>query len=715
MNVIEGFYDKTIMKDEKNGFTIFSLIPETAEGIKLNKYGTVTCKGITPPYQKNEYIRVEGDFDEDIYGPFINITKISEACKNRASSIRYLASSLFGLTYEQASKVVDKYGIDIYAFAEREDAAAQLAQTLGMSERKALVIINSILNTRHWRELFEYGFDKNLSYNTISRIVEAYGGRAKTVLCSDPYEIGMKYGASFATCDAIAFDNGGHPINKKRICTVAKMLLNKYQNSGDVFTYQGDLLEGIKQQLSLKSSFVVPMVVISSALAGFKDICIERDSKNRIYLYENKFAEQNVAKQIKRLLDGAKPLPYTDDIVAYAEKECGVTLAPEQRESLGLLKQTGLAILTGGPGTGKTTTMKAIIAAYKKMNPTGCIKLCAPSGRAAQRMSESTGMEASTIHRLLEYKPFGAGGSSHKDAQDPIEAELIIVDEGSMVDLSIASMLLSAVKTGSLVLIAGDINQLQSVGCGDVLNDLIKSKVIPVVQLKKVYRQAADSPIISNAYAINNGISQLVEDEHFEIIECTAKNITDSICAIVQKYYKPDDPFYVQVLCPTHKGEGGVSKINKKLQEKLNPSKGKSLMYGGTEFRLNDKIIMLKNNPNMGYYNGDVGVVKEVGNSELVVEIQSSRIVLTKDLLDDIKLAYAMSIHKSQGSEFPITIVSLPTCGMLQRNLLYTGVTRGKETVIIVQEPGNIERSVMRCEVGKRNSMLAERIRNERK
>ena len=205
-------------------------------------------------------------------------------------------------------------------------------------------------------------------------------------------------------------------------------------------------------------------------------------------------------------------------------------------------------------------------------------------------------------------------------------------------------MLLSAVKTGSLVLIAGDINQLQSVGCGDVLNDLIKSKVIPVVQLKKVYRQAADSPIISNAYAINNGISQLVEDEHFEIIECTAKNITDSICAIVEKYYKPDDPFYVQVLCPTHKGEGGVSKINKKLQEKLNPSKGKSLMYGGTEFRLNDKIIMLKNNPNMGYYNGDVGVVKEVGNSELVVEIQSSRIVLTKDLLDDIKLAYAMRV-----------------------------------------------------------------------
>lgn len=711
--VIEGYFDRTVMRNEKNGFAVFSISPEgEVNSEMINRYGSVTCKGIIPPFNRNEFVAITGEWNRDVYGPYLEIEKIEEGCKDKASSIRYLASGTIGLSYDKARLLVDTYGVDIYAFAERGDAIDKLAELIGLSKRKASVIVGSILSTKHWRELMDYGFDKDLSYNTISRLIKDYGFRAKDVLCSSPYEIGLKYGASFACCDAIAFDNGRSPLNRERINAVAKLCLKNEENRGHVFVYEKDFYAAVEMQLSKKSSFVVPTIVISSAITADKEVCIEEAEENRIYLYENKFAEQNIAKQIQRLQRTSVKLPYSDDIADYAESVCGVQFAPEQRESLSLLKNTGVAILTGGPGTGKTTVMKGIIAAYQKMNPTGRIKLCAPSGRAAQRMAESTGMEASTIHRLLEYRPFEGGAAAKKNEHDPIEAELIVVDEGSMVDLNIASLLLTAVKSGSLLLIAGDINQLQSVGAGDVLNDCIRCGSIPVVQLRKVYRQAADSPIVSNAYAINNGRANLVENKDFEIIESTSDAITEAVCSVVCLHHDPTNPFYTQVLCPTHKGAGGVAAINKLLQNKLNPPKAgqKTLLYGGNEYRVNDKIIMMKNNPTMDYYNGDIGVVKSVGETELLVTIQKKDILLGRENLDDIKLAYAMSIHKSQGSEFPITIISLPNCAMLQRNLLYTGVTRGKKAVIIVQEPGNIERCVMHCEVGKRNSRLAERI-----
>jgi len=714
---IEGHFERNLIKDEKSGFAIFYITSYSPEAKQYaNSYGCITCKGYLPPFKRLEYIVITGTVEKDSYGEFIKVEKAVEACKNEMATVRYLSSSVFGIPYDKAKALVAEAGSDIYEFAAKPDAAKIVAKITGLSARKSTLVVDTIMNTTHWRELFDYGFDKGLSYATIQRLIQDYGGRAKKVLCDNPYEIGLKYGATFECCDAIAFDNGGSPMNRNRIKAVAKIALRADETRGHVFSYEEELFNAIKKKLMKKCSVPIPSAIISNSISGDKDICIERAEHNRIYLADNKFAEQNTARQIKRLINNGVDLPYSDELIAYAEKICKVTLADEQRQSFELLKRTGMAILTGGPGTGKTTVIKGILSAYKKMCPNAIIKLCAPSGRAAQRMAESTGMEATTIHRLLEYKPFSGGNASYKTADDPIEADLIVIDEGSMVDLKLASMLLSATKTGALVLLVGDINQLQSVGAGDFLNDCIKCNVIPVVQLRKVYRQAADSPIVSNAYAINNGRCELIENNNFEVLKCNSEMFSTHIGSLVRNCYRPDDPFYVQVLCPTHKGDGGVSLLNKVLQEQLNPSgssDGKKLLYGGTEYRIHDKIIMLKNNPDMGYFNGDIGIVKKISDNEMTVEIQKKDIVLSREQFDDIKLAYAMSIHKSQGSEFPITIVSLPTCNMLQRNLLYTGITRGKETVIIVEENGNIEKSVMKCDVGKRNSRLAERIIKE--
>lgn len=715
---IEGFFQRAILKDEKSGKTLFSIVPEKiSEETEraLTKYGTIACKGVVPPYNASEFLAVTGFFEEDKYGLSLIAQEVKAGCRDRATSIRYLTSSVFALNYTEAEKIVDKLGFDLYAFAQQEKAVEKLSDTLGISNRRASMIVSTILQTVYWRELMDYGFDKDLRYNTIQRLIKDYGAKAKEVLCKNPYEIGVKYGASFECCDRIAFDNGYKSVNRERIRALAKIELANEENSGNVFVYERDLYQTLKRRFAQRTANPVPTAVIASALNNFRDIYADRsESDAKIYLSYNRFNERNVAKQIARLIKGAVDLPYSDDLVAYAETVCKKELADEQRESFNLLRRTGVAILTGGPGTGKTTTIMGLISAYLKMMPEGRIKLCAPSGRAAQRMSESTKMEATTIHRLVEYKPFEGGVSVCRDFNNPIEADLIILDESSMADLSIVSMLLSAVPTHALVLMVGDINQLQSVGAGDVLNDCINCGMIPVVQLKRVYRQAADSPIISNAYAINSGRCNLIQNEDFEILQASSSNYSETIKNLVVKHYRKDDPFNVQVLCPTHKGEGGVTRLNKVLQAALNPSEGRdSLYYGNVEYRVNDKIIMTKNNPDVGFYNGDIGVVVSVGEGTMTVRIQEKEIVLNQDTLDYVKLAYAMTIHKSQGSEFPVTIISMPMCNMLQRNLLYTAVTRGKNTVIIVEEEGCVERAIMKSKVGKRNSNLAESIRKE--
>lgn len=345
------------------------------------------------------------------------------------------------------------------------------------------------------------------------------------------------------------------------------------------------------------------------------------------------------------------------------------------------------------------------------MYPDNIIKLCAPTGRAAQRMTESTGMEAVTIHRLLDFRPC-ANGVVHKDAKNPIVADLIVVDEMSMTDTELMSIFLQAVQDGTLVLLVGDIYQLPSVGPGDVLHDIIFSEKVPVFRLTKVYRQAGDSPIVTNANKINDGHTDLVENEDFEIIIVQSdEELKDKILELTTQYYNPDKPFDMQILAPSKKYDAGTKNLNKVIQEAVNPGK-KGFVFGDTTYRVGDKIIMLNNNYGHGYFNGDVGYVVAIDDNGVTVNILDVEIVITKGMMEDMSLAYGVTVHKSQGSEYPLAICALPKspANMLVRNLFYTAVTRAKKKVIVVAVDGSVQASVRNNQTGKRKTGLLEKL-----
>lgn len=332
-------------------------------------------------------------------------------------------------------------------------------------------------------------------------------------------------------------------------------------------------------------------------------------------------------------------------------------------------------------------------------------------------MMESTGKESVTIHRLLDYRPFGNNGEvMHKTAEDPIDADFIVVDEASMLDVDLANIFLSAVKSETLVLFVGDTNQLPSVGPGDVLHDIIVSNTVPVYQLTTVYRQAKESPIVANAIAINEGSDELIENEDFQILyKENPIEIKNSVVETVKRLFEKSRPFETQVLVPTHKGDAGVSALNNVLQEMLNPHQDgkKEKKFGSKTYRIGDKILMLNNNYAEGYFNGDLGTVESISDDAMTVCLLDKHIKLSNDLMEDVSLAYAMSIHKSQGSEFRNVIVALPyqPTSMLKRNLLYTAITRAKKTVTIISENGAVAKSIVTAETGKRKTRLAERLK----
>lgn len=707
--LISGYYDKTLMKDPKTGYTIFSLKPVGNELDFVNIYGTVTCKGITPPLYVSEFIIMEGAVRNGDKGKYIEVKKILPEYNERMSAVRFLASDCFGLPFDDAAELVLGFGTNIYQWITAPDAIQSITAAIPVSEKQAAVIVNAAANSLYWKKMLDYGVKRGLGYDVISRLMSEHGRKTMTVIRESPYDL-EKYGVSFEVCDAIAIESGGSLYNRNRIMSLLRQVLLSSENNGDIYMTDDELYERSKEKLMVLSDTILPPALYKSSVKTDSELVIESKDPARIYLKSTYNEEINTAKQLKRLRDTAKPLPFTQRIGEIAEKICRVQLSDEQKTALGILKSRGVGILTGGPGTGKTTVMRVLIAAFKQMVPYGVVKLCAPSGRAARRLAESTGMEATTIHRMLEYIP---GSSKHKDASDPVAANLIIVDEGSMIDQSLGSILLTAVKSGALVIISGDMDQIKSVGAGDFFGECIASGCIPVVKLKQVFRQNAGSSIIRNANAINSGISRLVENDDFKLVKAEQLHITETVCTIAARYHCKDDPFSLQILCPLNKGKGGIIEINNRLQTILNPKPQKTLLYGEKRFNTGDKVIFLKNRPDRGYSNGDLGIIEDIGSSEIRIDMNGTVIHLPRDSLDELQLAYAITVHRAQGSEFPNVIISLPKCGMLKRNILYTAVTRAKQSVILIASQGSIETAVNNSEEGKRKTTLAGRIKEE--
>ena len=560
-----------------------------------------------------------------------------------------------------------------------------------------------------------------MSYALCAKAVKVYEEKAIQQIKKSPYLCGRKLEIPFFVCDRLGKKFGISPAAHQRIQYAGLKAAEMLCANGNTFFKLDRFYDSVHFLLEHGSyPEKVPVAMVTSALASDYKKGMDEE-KGVIDPVKLAAAEKRVAKNIFRLASNPEEVTtFSTSLISYAEKACEKTYGTQQKEAFStVLRSNGVKIVTGGPGTGKTSTILGILLVYMKLHPEHKIRLCAPTGRAAQRMAESTGMEAVTVHRLLDYRPFGSSLIC-KDAANPIDADLIVVDEMSMMNIELFDLFLEAVKTGTTLILVGDINQLEAVGPGAVLQDLLEAPdtLIPRTMLTEVFRQKGGSPIIENAMRINSGLSDLVACQEFQTIHTKSEEESlEEIRKIMIQLYDPKNPFSSQILCPARKGLTGIQNLNVYLQELLNPTK-KGFQYGSIKYRLNDKILFTRNNYSilpkesggeMGLYNGDIGVIKEINGEGLLVEVRNLHFQITRDLMDDLCLSYGMTIHKSQGSEFETAIVVMPAepKNMLVRNLLYTAVTRAKKNVIIIDESSAAEVAIRVSRKGKRDTRLS--------
>jgi exodeoxyribonuclease V alpha subunit len=644
-----------------------------------------------------------------------------EELRDKESIIEYLCT-IDGVGPKTAEMVVDEFGEEsFYADIEKPDAIDKLTAIRQITPERANNIVAYVKHTEQQRQLWEL-FSRHgiASFSAVLKIFKRHGENAYDIFRRDPYTVGLRAGLSFSSCDAIAIGENLPPSSPIRIKAAVLSATNNAASNGHSYINYGDLVTAAQKKLNPKDEnftkeMAAPAIGLAlNALLG-DEIIKEGDA---VYLTKIRKAEIEVASMVKSLLRTAAGNKCdSDELCKYAEKALGVSYADKQRDAFGFLAKGGLCIITGGPGTGKTTVLKGLLAAYEKLYPKKTIKLCAPTGRASQRMREVTGREAVTVHRLLEYKPYGVE-VIHKNRHDPIDADLLVIDEGSMLNIETASLLFQAIKPGTMAIICGDVNQLPAVGAGNVLHDLIHSGIVPVVALTKTHRQASGSAIITNAHRIESGAASLFARDDFEIIEAEDKDMPAVIERELIKHHDPKDVFACQVLTPARKKSRNSmtnsTYLNDAVQLSINPT-GASIRYGDTTFRVGDKVMTMRNNYEDGYYNGDVGVIKEITDSAIKIEIEGGDITVEQHLFDDVSLAYVTTVHKSQGSEYRTAIVVLPSApkNMLQRNLFYTAVTRAKEKVVLIAAKNTISTAIANTRAVRRNSKLIERLQGK--
>ena len=743
MDTVKGFIEHIIFRNAENGYTVLNLVDGEDE---------ITCVGIFQTADQGETIEAQGEYiTHTVYGEQFKIERYKIVPPDDAAGIeRYLGSgAVKGVGAALAARIVKKFGADTYRIIEEEPE--RLAEIKGISDRKAREIAAALYEKRDAREamsfLQKYGISNTLAF----RIYEAYGARVYGILKENPYQLAEDvHGIGFKIADEIAAKIGIHTDSDFRIRSGLLYTLMLAAAEGHCYLPQSILLKKAGELLGLEPALMEPQL---GNLAMDKKLVMKMpapgEEECRVYASTYYYAELNCARMLHDLNVRAEEeqfLPAQEqgigEKIDRLAQELEIELDALQKKSVLESVRNGIFILSGGPGTGKTTTINVIIRYFLAEGMD--IYLAAPTGRAAKRMTEATGYESRTIHRMLELSGEVSGESRaarfERNEGNPLEADVIIVDEMSMVDIFLFQALLKAVMVGTRLIMVGDVNQLPSVGPGQVLQDIMNSGRFPMVVLEKIFRQAGESDIVWNAHRIHAGQEPALDNKSrdFFFLERNDTNVIykHMIQLITEKLpsYVDAQPYDIQVLTPMRKGKLGVETLNGILQRYLNPASAEKKEYtsGETLFRENDKVMQIKNNYQLeweivsrygipidkgtGIFNGDIGIIRQINDyaHEVVVEFdEHRRVTYAYAQLDEIELAYAVTIHKSQGSEYPAVIMPLLTGPkmLFNRNLLYTGVTRAKNCVTILGSRRTVQEMVDNNYQNRRYTGLAERIR----
>lgn len=732
MEKLAGYVEHIVYRNADNGYTVLNLVSGEEE---------ITCVGIFSAIAEGENIEASGDYTEHpTYGRQFKVESFEEKAPEDEEAIeRYLGSgAIRGVGLALAARIVRRFKEDTFRIIEEEPE--RLAEVKGISERKAMEIADQVNQKRDLRQamifLQQYGITMNLAV----KVYQAYGQEVYGILKENPYRLADDIaGVGFRTADEIAARVGIRTDSDFRIRSGILYVLLQASAEGHTFLPQEELTRRTEQLLG-----VLPEQIEKQ----YMDLAIERKiimkqaegEQTQIYAASFYYMEANTAAMLKQLnVRYDVPDIEIEQRIRGIEKQTGMVLDEHQVTAVKEAVCNGLLVITGGPGTGKTTTINTIIKYFELEGMD--IFLAAPTGRAAKRMSETTGFEARTVHRMLELNGGAEGGAGfERNEQNPLETDVIIIDEMSMVDISLMHALLKAIPVGTRLILVGDVNQLPSVGAGSVLRDIIRSHACNVVMLTKIFRQASTSDIIVNAHKINHGEEVVLDNKSMDFFFLKRYD-ADVIISVVlqlirQKLPKFVDatPYDIQVLTPMRKGLLGVERLNGILQQYLNPPMKHKLEkeQGDIVFREGDKVMQTKNNyqlaweirtklglcvdKGMGVFNGDMGVIREINDfaETLTVEFDEGRMVeYPYKLLEELELAYAITIHKSQGSEYPAVVIPLlsgPSM-LMNRNLLYTAVTRARKCVTLVGNDTTFAEMIQNTSQQKRYSGLADRLR----
>ncbi len=711
---LEGMFEKEIFLNSQSGCMAFLMKPaDDSCRQHEDADGCIKCIAYMPCPQKYLPLELEGEFtDTGSYGVEFNAQSARICAVSMEDTLMYLEENT-QLQKRPIRKILEITGEDIFAAAGKEGIEAEICRKTNVDELDVFSLFDFVRKTLNELDMLALMMNHGGTYEHVLKIMSAYPEMTVEEFKANPYAVLDKVSMKFKILDDVATKNGIQKMSPMRIEAVAYEVVREEKNSGNVYLTLDDISRKAAQ---LDSD--IPKPAVATALQRHPYIVEDPDTG---FYYDKAMLkdEKQAAQNFSRLMKSRKDLPWHPEYIGRIEEEQGYKFGDEQRQAFMLLKTTGFKLLTGDPGTGKTSTLKGLLRYLELLwneefgkNPV--ISLCAPSGRAAQRMKETTGRTALTVHKLIEYQPYG-DREYYRDASDPLEADVVVVDEASMIGLSIFSKLTSAIKNGAMVLIIGDTNQLQSVDAGDVLHDIIRCGYVDSCHLTETFRQAKSSCININAKKIMQGDADLVEGDDFQIVECGNDDTVNVLTGVVKDLLRETDPKSIQVLAPTRKGTCGVFKGNNIMQKMLNKSTAKGAPRNGFSIKEGDRVIMTVNNYALNYFNGDIGYVRHVGDSSMSVRIGDDDIVVPRANYGDMDLAYFTTVHKAQGSEYDYVVIVMQqeASGMMNRNLFYTAVTRGKKKVIVVAENGMIEKAVKTYRRYSRNTYLTERIDSE--